>query len=196
MNTFLTIQINTHMEQIRKLMMICEGRNPELEYQNVSNEKVIAKLKSYDSQSYTKLAQKIERITALEKEIKELKAEVKSSSKERINDLFEAEDAAKTRVVETISFVFTLSKDPKETVTPKYKEILQEIETQLTPELITVLETLKKTMVTITQKSPSLKIEPVTEGIGSIFSAVKDAVLSWTKNYDRKLEKLKREANI
>lgn len=184
------------MEQIRKLMMICEGRNPELEYQDVSNEKVIAKLKSYDSQSYTKLAQKIERITALEKEIKELKAEVKSSSKERINDLFEAEDAAKTRVVETISFVFTLSKDPKETVTPKYKEILQEIETQLTPELITVLETLKKTMVTITQKSPSLKIEPVTEGIGSIFSAVKDAVLSWTKNYDRKLEKLKREANI
>lgn len=182
-------------QHIRKLMNLTEARNPEMNYETTSTQ-VVAKLKSYDSQSYTKLAQKIERITALEKEIKKLKEEVKADSKERVNDLFDAEDAAKTRVVETVSFVFTLSKDPKETVTPKYKDILTEIEKHLAPELITVLETLKKSMVTVTQKSPSLKVEPISEGIGSIFSTIKDAVMSWSSNYDRKLAKLKREAKV
>lgn len=83
--------------QIRKYITLLESRNPDLEYED-EKDKVIARLYSYESQSYTKLAQKLERISQLEDEIKALKNEVKIETKERIQDLFEAEDAAKTRV--------------------------------------------------------------------------------------------------
>lgn len=181
-------------QQLRQLINLCEGRNPDLEYQD-SESQVIAKLASYKSQSYTKLAQKVNRIKELKDEIKTLEDEVKQEARENVNDLFDAEDAVKTRIVETMSFILTLSKDPKATETPKYKEILSELTNHLTPELITVLEQLKKQMVTITQKAPSLTIKPIDEGfVGSIFKRLKNAVLSWGQRYDQKLDRLKRYA--
>ena len=45
-----------------------EARYPDLEYQD-NEQQVIAVLKSYNSQVYTKLAQKVERIDQLEAEI-------------------------------------------------------------------------------------------------------------------------------
>ena len=181
---------------LRKLINLFEARNPELDYQDIDAGKVVARLKSYKSQSYTKLAQKIGRIEALEAKIKQLKAEVKSETKENIHDLFDAEDAVRTRVVETLSFIFTLTKDPKPTETPKYKDILNELEQHLTPELISVLEKLKSQMITVTQKSPALKVEPIKEGIGSIFSKIKNAIFGWAKNYDQKLDSLKAKAGV
>jgi uncharacterized protein (UPF0335 family) len=181
-------------EKLRQLMNLCEGRNPDLEYQD-AEDKVIAKLASYKSQSYTKLAQKVQRIEELEAEVKALKEEVKQESRENVADLFDAEDAVKTRIVETMSFILTLSKDPKATETPKYKDILEELTNHLTPELIIVLEQLKKQMVTITQKAPSMKIRPIDEGfVGSIFARLKNAVMSWGQRYDQKLNNLKRYA--
>lgn len=182
--------------QFRKLINLFEARNPDIEYEEVDAGKVIARLRSYKSQSYTKLAQKIGRIEALETKIKQLKAEVKNETKENIHDLFDAEDAVRTRVVETISFIYTLTKDPKETVSPKYKDILAELEQHLTPELITVLEGLKKTMITTTQKSPGLKVEPIKEDIGSFFSRLKNVIFNWTKKYDQQLVSLKKKAGF
>jgi len=189
--------------QLKKLRMLCEDRNPELEYEDIpekgkTSAKVIARLKSYKSQSMTKLAQKIQRIDQLETEINTLKAEVKDETKTEIAGLFDdLEDLVKTRVVETVSFVFTLSKNPAETISPKYKDILEKLSTHLTPELITILEGLKATLVTKTLKSPSLKIEPVTESIGSgFFSKLKNLISRWAVKYDSKLEALKREAGV
>lgn len=175
--------------QIRKYITLLESRNPDLEYED-EKDTVIARLYSYESQSYTKLAQKLERISQLEDEIKALKNEVKIETKERIQDLFEAEDAAKTRVVETVSFIFTMTKDPKATVSPKYKEILQELEKSLTPELILVLNTLKETMITVTQKSPGLKVNVKEDQSESKLSKLKDMVLRWATTYDQKLDRL------
>lgn len=185
-------------QKIRQLMNLFEARRPDLEYRDEPDAtQVAAVLRSYNSQSYTKLAQKIERIAQLEEEVKAMKEEVKQQTREDIADLFDAEDAVRTRVVETLSFIFTLSKDPKATVAPKYKDILEALSQQLTPELILVLEELKKTMITTTQKAPSLRIRPVSEGaVGNLFTRLKAVVFGWAGRYDQKLDSLKRQAGI
>jgi hypothetical protein len=131
-------------QKFRNLINLFEARSPDFDYQDTEKE-VIVTLKSFNSQVYTKLAQKVERISVLEEEIKQLKEEVKQETRDNITDLFEAEDAARTRVVDTVSFILTLSKDPEATKSPKYKDILEALTTHLTPELIVVLEGLKKT---------------------------------------------------
>lgn len=180
------------MKTLRQLIDLMESRIPDIEYEELED-RVIARVKSYKSQTYTKLAQKLERIEQLEAEVKLLKEEFKDSTREDVADIFAAEDAVKTRVVETLSFVLTLSKDPAPTSAPKYKDILEALSTQLTPELIIVLENLKKQMVTVTQKAPSLRIRPneLDEGLGSLFAAFKQKVFNWAGNYDQKLDALK-----
>jgi len=176
-------------------MRIIEFRQPEIYYTDETG-RVIAQLKSHKSAVYTKLAQKLGRIEELEKEIKQLKEDVKQSTREDIADLFDAEDIVSTRIVDTVSFIFTLTKNPKETEAPKYKEILNELEKSMTPELIVMLESLKKTMVTRTQKAPALSYEKKPDSklhesvVNSIFSKVKNFALRWAKRYDTKLEHL------
>lgn len=186
--------------KFKKLINLFEARNPELEYQQLEGE-VIATLKSYNSQVYTKLAQKVERISQLEVEVKALKEEVKQETRENITDLFDAADAINTRVVDTVSFILTLSKDPKATEAPKYKDILEALTEHLTPELIAVLEQLKKTMVTVTQKAPALRIRPKEEQleeednmIARFINHLMGIVSRWAGNYDRKLGMLKQAA--
>jgi len=191
------------MVSIRELINIFEDRigdNPDVSYEDM-NGKVIARLQSYNSQTYTKLAQKLLKIEELEKEIKALKAEVKSETKENVADLFDADDALSTRIVETISFVFSMTKDPKETITPKYKEIMAAMEKHMTPQLIEIQEGLKKTMITTSQRSPALTVEPreVSESFGkvsSLFTRLKDMVFRWATKYDRQLDQLKRMAGL
>lgn len=184
-------------QNLRNLINIFEARSPELEYSEPSEGEVIAHLKSYNSQVYTKLAQKVERISVLEEEIKQLKEQVKQETRDNITDLFDAEDAARTRVVDTISFIMTLSKDPKATEAPKYKEILEALTKHLTPELIVVLEGLKKSMITVTQKAPALRIrqKDLDEGIVETIGAkVKNLINRWGTSYDAKLTQLKQAA--
>ena len=185
-------------EQLRNLINLFEDRLPDVEYQD-SEKEVVAVLRSYNSQVYTKLAQKIERIDLLEAEIKQLKAEVKDETKGLIAGLFDAVDAARTRVVKTVSFIFKLTKDPAATEAPKYKEILTALEAHLTPELLTILEGLKKQLVTVTQKSPALSIRPndeLNEGVADIFAKVKRHVFQWAVGYDRKLAQLEAQAGV
>lgn len=177
--------------QFRALINLFESRVPGVEYQETEKQ-VIAILKSYNSQVYTKLAQKFERIAQLEEEIKILKDEVKQSTREDVADLFDAEDGAKTRIIQTLSFVLQLSKDPEPTYAPKYKDILETLSQQLTPELIVVLEQLKKTMVTVTQKAAGLKIKTLDENDeGQLFAHIKNLISNWGEHYDQKLNALK-----
>ena len=187
--------MTTH--NLRNLINLFEARQPELTYSEPSETEVIAHLKSYNSQVYTKLAQKVERISALEEEIKQLKEEVKQETRDNITDLFDANDAAKTRIVDTLSFIMTLSKDPVATRSPKYKEILEALTNHLTPELIVVLEGLKQSMVTVTQKAPALRIrqKDLDEGIvATIGAKAKNLINRWGTNYDAKLTQLKQTA--
>jgi alanyl-tRNA synthetase len=169
-----------------------EGRMSGVEFTELED-RVIASLKSHDSQVYTKLAQKTERIKQLKDEIKALEEEVKQSTRSDVADLFAAEDAVKTRVIETLSYILTLSKDPEPTKVPKYKDILEELSKQLTPELILVLEALKEQMVTVTQKAPSLRIKPVKEGrLDNLLFKFKEKIFGWANRYDQKLAALRR----
>ena len=190
------------IDSFKKLMMICENRelnHPDIEYEDdPKGTKVIARLHSYKSQTYTKLAQKLQRMESLTEEMKQLKDEIKQHTREDVADLFDAADTARTRVIETVSFIFNLTKDPKVTESPKYKNILEELEQHLTPELIKVLEGIKnqEEMITKTQKSPALSVKPINEAVGSIFARLKQAVYSWAKGYDQKLNALKAEAGL
>ena len=175
--------------------IINEARLSDFSYTDEPGQASVS-LKSYQSQIYTKLGQKLKRIEELEQELDELKEQVKQSTREDVAALFDVEDAVKTRVVETVSFIFTLSKDPKATVSPKYKEILETLAEQLTPELIQVLEGLKKTMVTVRQKEPSLRYKSkqtkLDEGMFTNYlRKLKHWVNSWGKKYDAKLNQLK-----
>lgn len=179
------------LDHIKKMTTLLEARIPEVEYEETAKG-VVAKLRSYKSQSYTKLAQKVQRLSSLEEEVKRLKEEIKDEARSEVADIFNAEDVIHTRIVETMSFILTLSKDPKPTESPKYKEILETLSEHLTPELIAVLEQLKREMVTVTQKSPSLKVktrESVMESVRT--QALVQHVDRWAENYDNKLEQLR-----
>lgn len=180
------------MNEMRKLMMIMEGRLSDIEY-DADKTSVTARLKGHNSAAYTRLANKLNRMQELEDEIKQLKADVKADTKENIAELFDAADAVHTRVVETIQFVFTMSKDPKPTETVKYKEVIDALTEHLTPELITVLEQLRSQFTSVVQKTPSLKVSPrVTESVGSSIKGWLNKIRNWASSYDRKLDVLKR----
>jgi len=159
-------------------------------------DKAIVNLRGTDSMVYTKLAQKVQRIEQLEKEVKALKADVKEEAKVHVADLFAAEDEVRTRVVQTVSFVLTLSKNPKPTETIQYSKVLAELEQHLTPELLTMLEELKRQFLTISHRDPSLKVEPQSEslheGIGDYFAKLRNFVANWGRKYDRKLLALRK----
>lgn len=186
----------TSSETMRRLILLIES---DIEFQR-DESKVVVNLKSYDSQVYTKLAQKVQRIEALESEIKQLKQEVKSESRQHVASLFDAEDAVRTRVVETISFILILSKDPKPTESYKYAKIIEELEKNLTPELLLLLENLKAQFKTVTQKEPSLSVtkidESVSEKLASYMSKYMSFIKSWADRYDRKLDILKARAGL
>ena len=166
-------------------------------------DKVVATLKSYNSMVYTKLAQKMQKIEELESEMKQLKLEVKTETRDHVQALFEAEDKARTRVVDTVSFIFTMSKDPKASETVQYAKVIAELEKHLTPELIAVLQNLKTQFTSVTQKEPSLKISKKTdikEGVGEqihlYFTKYKNFIETWGRRYDVKLSKLKQSIGV
>ena len=129
------------MKNLKHYISLVEARieNPEVSYVDEPN-KVTAKLSSYKSAEFTRLAKNMARIDELSTELKQLQSEVKQTRREDVAELFDVEDAVLTRVVETKSAFFKLTKDPKPTESPQYKTILEEFEKHLTPELIQILE--------------------------------------------------------
>jgi alanyl-tRNA synthetase len=184
--------------KINELLENGRMQSPHISYEDTAT-KVIATLKSYNSAVYTKLAQNLERTEALEEEIKQLKEEVKQMRRDDVAALFAAEDAAKTRVIDTISFIFTMSKDPKAAETVKWSNVVEELEKHLTPELIAVLESIKKQFTTVQEpKPPKLSVkrkESIGESVSSAMRGYFDKFLkfiqSWGAGYDRKLDALK-----
>lgn len=181
--------------------------HPEVKY-DVDATKVVATLRSYKSQTFTKLAQKIEEITALEAQAAALKEEIKQEAREQIADLFTADDACRTRVIETVSFVIKLTKDPKAATTVKYEKVLSELANHLTPELKTVMETITAKYSTLqapkaaalsweqkTQESVELS-EGVWDKITGVLAALKAKVMSWGAKYDQKLGALKAQVAV
>lgn len=171
---------------MRHYINLLEARidSPDIEYVDEPS-KVTAHLGSYKSAKYTRLAKNMMRLDELTAEIKQLQAEVKQQRREDVAELFDVEDAVMTRVVETKSAIFKLTKDPQATKAPQYKKILEELEKHLTPDLITVLEVLKEEHVTITQKEPALSYELIKE---SSADSVIEKVKRWLPLFDQRLD--------
>lgn len=178
--------------------------------------KVTAFLKSYDSGRYTKLGRNLLRIEQLTEEIKTLQTETKQEARELVADLFNAEDAAVTRVVDTVGFVFHMSKDPEPVGSVSYSKVLKELEGHLTPELVKVLEELKaKHTSAPVQKAASLKAtdknappkekpakaeeslqEGVMDKLTGFFKKLFQEVKAWGVSYDSQLDALKAEVGM
>lgn len=190
---------------IRKILNLFEARDPDIEYQEKTKE-VIAKLVSHTSGKYTKIAKTLQKIELLTDELSRLKEEIKQATREDVAVLFDAEDSVKTRVVETLRFTLVLSKDPAPSETVQYAKVLKELENDLTPELYDKLQTIKKQYTTIVTKAPSLRYKDrtVTEGVGdtvaswarAIGKKLKDFIDVWGKQYDKKLDNLKKMVDM
>jgi hypothetical protein len=185
-----------------------DGRlvHPNVKYK-ITDKKASANLSSYDSQVVTKMAQNVKRIQTLKTEIEGLEYDVKADARGFIDDLFAATDAALTRVVETNSFEIQLKKAATDVPSTKYAEVLDEFANHLTPELIAVLESIKKKWTTYTDKAGALSITakvdkaPKTEsfdltespmdGIKAFFAKFKQVIFDWADKYDQQLENLK-----
>ena len=171
---------------------------------SIDGDKVIARLRDVDSARYTRLGRNLKRMEWLAKRMEYLKEQTKQESRELVADLFHAEDANKTRVVETMGFIFKLTKDPKAAQTVKYAKVLEELQDKLTPELVRVLETLVEKHTTIQKAKPaSLSAtdkrdtqyeESINEGWGdkvkAFFKTLVEKLDAWGRGYDRRLSAL------
>ena len=179
---------------------------------NGTVKKVIAYLTRQHSKQFIELAKNLIAIEQREAELKELKEGVKEDDRERLASLFEAGDNVHTRVIETATFIFNLSKDPVGSKTVKYTEVIKDLREKLTPELILILDNLIKVhettqiprppKLTITSKVPIGKLpEPdynVSDEINeSRYSDPYASLLQKTKNwaiaYDKLLTALKQD---
>ena len=179
-------------QDFRKLINLLEARDPSVQYDDAT--KVIAQLQQHQGGAvYNELAKKVLHIKNLEAEIKAMNNEIKQQTRETIANLFDAEDAVKTRVIETLEFIMNITKDPAPTRTPRYKDILEELTNHLTPELITVLETLKSTMVTVVEKAPGLSVKPtgLDEDSNNDVAELTNKIMAWGDQYDNKLAQLR-----
>lgn len=187
-----------NMEKFLKIVSLSEDRAPDVDYTDEPT-KVSAASPADANEVISKLNQQATKIKTLEGEIDRLKNELEQSktiARDNLAALFDAADEVKTREVQTVSFILSLSKAPKPTVTPKYKEILEELSTKLTPELILVLENLKQTMVTVKQHAPSLKIgsKDISENVGNKYEMLADTVTQWSLSYGKDLANLIKQA--
>jgi hypothetical protein len=208
-------------DKMRKFMKLTEASytgpldHPEVSYSAEEKKgeitKVIANLNGYQSGKYTKMGRNLKRIERISARIDQIKQEVKQDTRESIAELFHAEDAARTRVIETVGFIFTLTKDPKPAETVKYAQVLKELEEHLTPELLVVLEGIKAKYTTIVEKEPALikakdKRDVQEEGISlsegiwdqlkAFVSKFSQKIMSWASSYDTKLDRLKAMAGV
>jgi hypothetical protein len=175
-----------------------DGRlvHPNVKYK-ITDKKAVANLSSYDSQVVTKMAQNVQRIKTLKTEIEGLEEDVKADARDFIGDLFAATDAALTRVVETVTFEVQLKKAATNVPSTKYAEVLEEFAGHLTPELIVVLESIKKKWTTYNDKAGALSITAkesvdLTEGPMDMISALfAKFILAWAQKYDAKLQGLR-----
>lgn len=197
---------------IKKWILLLEKEMPHsgtrdsknIQY-TITGDKVIARLKNVDSTRYTRLGRNLKRMEWLAARMDYLKEQTKQDTRELIADLFLAEDANKTRVVETMGFIFKLTKDPKAAETVKYTKVLDELQDKLTPELIRVLEALVAKHTTLQKPKPAaltaidrnqVKTESVMDwasGIKSFLKKLKTTLDRWGQGYDNRLDQLKSE---
>lgn len=189
--------------------ILLEDRRADLNYKEKlvkgQIDRVTVELEAHESSVMTKLASRYFSIDKTIKKLMEVKDKMNAGVKEKAEALFNAEDIVLTRVVETVSFGLTLSKQMQvaESTVERVnyekiaKELMALISEDLKPQVDAIIkEATTKTVIPASTKSPGLRITPKNEGfVGDAVNKFKELVLrfkNWAKNYDKKLNQLKR----
>ncbi len=185
---------NSPVGKIKKFVKdtFSEARQPDKFDYTDQPGKVSVDLTGDASGAVTRLTQNYKKIEILEEQLKELKEQKKSDLKATVADYFDEVDSALTRVVRLKSAIeITISKDPKQAETVAWKSVVEELANHLSPELIEVMETIKKTHTSIgAAKDPSIKVRELTED--SDENLGKTVFNSWLKSFDKRLNNIKR----
>lgn len=171
-------------------------QRPDVSYDTVSKKgevnKIIANLQAHSSGAFTKIVQRLQLLQRLEDEIEELKEEVKQSGvREKINALFGVEYQFVTRVVKLASLIeVTMSKNPKETETTKWREVYEELYQKLPQELQEVGTGIVKKFSTVHDPKPaSLKVkDPSIKESADNWQGFEQKMDSWGNKFDEKLD--------
>lgn len=204
----------------KETLVLSEARRDDLHYTEkvVKNkiDRLIVELSGNESAAMTKLASRYERLDKAIKKMGEKKGELNDQLKDRVTDLFRAEDVVFTRVVETTSFSMTLSKlvksadqDPK--VVVNYEAIANALAKLIPDELQAKVDEITKMYTEISiaaDKAPALRVkskvdESLNEGILDMIRGMATKVARWAKgmatwavSYDKKLAALKAKASV
>lgn len=160
--------------------------------------KVIMTLKNQKGSAFTKLARQYHEFELQQKKLKELRDELNVDIKEKMHDYFDIEDSAITRVVESTSFMLTLSANTKSfTKKVNYDKVLNRL-VELNPELKNSLDTLLDEYTTIIEKENKERLtvktkfdesENVNEGLKEFWKFIKSRfkriVGKIKKSYDK-----------
>lgn len=167
-------------------------------------DRVILTLKGKDSEVMTKLGLGYKKLDNLEKMMKKRRDKMNSQVKEKMTELFDAEDEWRTRVIETVSATMTLAKRSEGTAAQPEKHVTKVDYEQIALEMLSLLEgeLLKKGASIVLKytkfetipeipaqdpRSPALlvkpkeKDEPFEESLNEGFNW--SALKSWAHNY-------------
>lgn len=175
-------------------------------------EKVTAELKDHDASVMSKIARRFDRLNTAVKLMGEKKKELNKDLKVRVEDLFNAEDAFLTRVIDTASFTLTLAKvskePPGEKVVVDWKSIAEKLAELIPKELEAQAEEIRKayTAVNIMDvPEPALRVvnknakaaadavkleEGIVDKLSALISKSYNKIKNWSKSYDKKLQSL------
>lgn len=205
--------------QINEIFRILEARDPRLDYEEDIVKKtgeisrLIVTLEGTDSAVMTKLAKKYKKLDDDLKVINDARNALNQEVKDQFENLFDAEDAYVTRVIETVSITATLAKMMRESdFVPEEKtsweKVAKEILDMLEGDLLQRAEEIKKMHTKLTKfdpdaaRSPALRVkvkESTQENIehGHTFCDINlvnkftNYLENWSNKYGHKLNQLR-----
>ena len=203
---------------LKESILVSEGRHPDKtytpHYAKSIVDKVTVELAGNDAGTWSKIGRKYYRLQEAIKIFQLRHKELNKEIREKIVDLFDAEDVYVTRIVNTAKFTLMLyaqaRPDPKaepekttdhEAVVTDLLKLLEGDLLKKAEELIAAHTKIKKTN---SEKSPNLKVSPrltadseIKEGLADKWTALKSwargilkSMASWAIAYDKKLSKL------
>lgn len=175
--------------------------NEAIEIERKAKE-VVSTATGKDSEYFTKIAKRLLEIEAAERKLTDMKNEVKGQLREDVAKIFDkAEDALKTRKIETLSVFITLSKNPEPRQVVQWKEVVVELMSlfeDLHEQIESIIQKYTKYVETdpsvrVSIKDPDLFKESAIGDIGSKISEFWKKFRNWLNRFDKKLISIKKK---
>lgn len=198
---------------LKESLVLQEARDPEKRkykeiYAKSEVERVVATLADSEAAVFTRIARSYYRLGEMIKRASMKYDEKNKQLRGMVTDIFDADDIFVTRVAETSKFAIMLYKkkrpdpDAKEPTVTNWEKVAEDllklIDKDLLPQATAIIDAHTKLKKVNAEKDPSLKVEPVMEGVLDTLKKWGEkflkAMLSWAVSFDKKLEALKKRA--